>query len=239
MKKHLQGNKHHGPMPLDQRFWARVEKSDGCWLWIGADFKQGYGGISVYGRDMQLAHRVSWELTNGPIPEGMWVLHKCDVRRCVRPDHLYLGTVTENARDAVDRGRATHMVMTGEECPKAKLTEAQVEEIRRLYVAGLKVTYRELSKRYGVTPEQISNIVRGKNWRSGSSRSIKPCTGVTRSRTPKRPRAKLTPEQVLEIRRRFDRGEPQKTIAADYGVSRFAVSLIGRRLNWPSLEERP
>lgn len=89
------------PIP---RFWARVQKSDGCWLWTGCVTAQGYGEMSVNGHPTTM-HRYSYELHHGPIPKGLFVCHTCDVKRCVRPDHLYAGTVADNARDAVQRGR--------------------------------------------------------------------------------------------------------------------------------------
>lgn len=86
------------------RLWSRVEKTDGCWLWTGAKNTGGYGMIQVGGRPIG-AHRLSWELAHGPIPKGAMVLHSCDVRHCVRPDHLRVGSALENAADAVARGR--------------------------------------------------------------------------------------------------------------------------------------
>jgi hypothetical protein len=98
------------------RFWAKVEKraGDGCWLWTGCCGDNGYGQVRV-GYAMVPAHRVAWEMVNGPIPEELWALHDCDrrypagdksYRRCVRPDHLFLGTAGDNSRDAVGKGRA-------------------------------------------------------------------------------------------------------------------------------------
>ncbi|MHB8742598.1 MAG: HNH endonuclease signature motif containing protein [Sulfuricaulis sp.] len=89
------------------RFWSKVEKSDGCWLWRGAIIPKGYGYFHVGGRLGQNlgAHRVSWRITNGEIPKGMFVLHKCDVRNCVRPEHLWLGTAMDNTKDMVAKGR--------------------------------------------------------------------------------------------------------------------------------------
>lgn len=90
--------------PLEERFWRRVKKTDGCWEWTGGLLSSGYGACFV-GAYSTGAHRVSWELANGPIPDGLWVLHHCDNRPCVRPDHLFLGTVLDNNRDAIAKGR--------------------------------------------------------------------------------------------------------------------------------------
>lgn len=94
--------------PLELRFWPKVQKSDGCWLWIaGGDGKTGYGRIREgrAGRPTLLAHRVAWELTFGPIPDGLFVCHHCDTPRCVRPDHLFLGTSDDNNKNAAAKGR--------------------------------------------------------------------------------------------------------------------------------------
>ena len=86
------------------RFWTKVKKTKDCWLWTASIVGNGYGGFSLDGQ-MRRAHRVAWELTFGPVPDGYQVLHKCDVRPCVRPDHLFLGTHTDNLRDAAAKGR--------------------------------------------------------------------------------------------------------------------------------------
>ena len=97
----MMSNRH---IPLEQRFWSRVIKADGCWQWTGPTFPFGHGSISAHGKTTR-AHRVSWELHNGPIPVGMHVLHKCDNPPCVNPEHLYLGTNVENTRDRDARRR--------------------------------------------------------------------------------------------------------------------------------------
>ena len=86
------------------RFWAKVAIGDGCWTWTAAITAFGYGVIQWQGKKRP-AHRIAWELTYGPIPAGKWVLHKCDNPPCVRPDHLFLGTVIDNVADMVAKGR--------------------------------------------------------------------------------------------------------------------------------------
>ena len=94
-------------MTYEERFWLKVHRGDGCWEWHGCRLsqepKRNYG-IAWNGYDIR-AHRYSWELTNGPVPAGMHVLHRCDNPPCVRPDHLFLGTQGDNLRDAVEKGR--------------------------------------------------------------------------------------------------------------------------------------
>jgi hypothetical protein len=95
--------------PLDERFWSKVRKTDGCWLWVGAHDDNGYGRLGKpYGADGPSyvpAHRLSWILNRGPIPPGAHILHRCDVRECVRPEHLFLGTQAINMADKVAKGR--------------------------------------------------------------------------------------------------------------------------------------
>lgn len=96
--------------PLEERFWAKVAKSDSCWNWTGSLAGSGYGYLHIgdkVERKPRTAHRVSWEIHNGPIPEGLWVLHKCDNRKCVNPEHLFIGDRVDNMRDCAAKGRVT------------------------------------------------------------------------------------------------------------------------------------
>ncbi len=91
-----------------ERFWAKVRKGEGCWLWVGAKQHNGYGYLHSGGHSIRKplrAHRVSWELHNGPIPDGLRVLHSCDTPCCVNPAHLFLGTQSDNMKDCAAKGR--------------------------------------------------------------------------------------------------------------------------------------
>lgn len=159
---------------LARRFWAFVDRSGKCWLWRGSRAARGYGRFMVGSRrdgtrKSERAHRVAWELKRGPIPAGLCVLHRCDNPPCVRPAHLWLGTCRDNFADmrAKGRGRNGARVHRGERHSLAKLTRAEVEEIRRGYEAG-GTSQRELGKRFGVGQTQISRIIRGHRWREGN-----------------------------------------------------------------------
>lgn len=110
------------------RFWAKVRKSDGCWEWTAAIFQtRGYGQFQLDGKPHR-AHRVSFAWANGPIPDGQQVLHRCDNRRCVRPDHLFLGTQMDNITDMFTKRRENKA--HGEGHYRARLTDEDVRDIR-------------------------------------------------------------------------------------------------------------
>lgn len=132
---------------------------DDCWEWRAYRMPAGYGVFAVRHGDVRFAHRVSWELINGPIPAGMVVCHRCDNPPCVNPDHLFLGTIAENNADM--RAKKRHKI--GERHGSAKLTEAEVQTIRRLLTSG--ASQRSIAARFGVGQMSISDIARGVTWR--------------------------------------------------------------------------
>lgn len=146
-----------------RRFWLAVTKTEGCWEWDRkARGSWGYGRIWWNGR-VRKAHHVSWEIHCGAITNGLWVLHHCDNPSCVRPDHLYLGTAADNARDMVGRGRSRAGPPPGEANPSAVLTEAIVRDIRRRVQAGEQ--YRAISRDIGVSETTVRSAALRETWR--------------------------------------------------------------------------
>lgn len=157
---------------LEQRFWAKVDRRgpDECWLWTATVVGKGYGsmwpggpvGTKVY------AHRLSWTLHFGEIPDGLFVCHRCDTPRCVNPTHLFLGTNLDNVRDMIAKGRKRQVVAIperrarGERQGRAKLTRAAVREIRRRAVNGIRGC--DLAAEFGLSRQSISEIVNRKTW---------------------------------------------------------------------------
>ncbi len=147
-------------LTLEERFWSKVDKTtaDGCWLWTRS-CRHGYGTFSLSDGMLAPAHRVAWVLTHGPIPDGLWVLHACDVRACVNPAHLWLGTREDNMQDMVKKGRSA----LGEKNGRSVLSKAQVIVLRRLYATG-EAGGAELARRFGVSPSNVDYILQGVTW---------------------------------------------------------------------------
>ena len=150
------------------RFWAKVdtENGSGCWLWTGGRFTgehgSGRGFFNAKGlKKNVMAHRVMYELVKGPIPEGVLVLHTCNRGGdgCVTPSHLYLGDHKTNARDRGEAGRTRNGHLPGY---RAKLTWAQVQEIRARGLAGQ--SQAALGRKYGVSAHTIRRVLSGQTW---------------------------------------------------------------------------
>ena len=156
-------------MDLETRFWSKVDKTGDCWIWTGTKTLAGYGR-KIINHKAFYTHRLVWELVNGKIPDGMEICHRCDNPSCVRPNHLFLGTQADNTHDAINKKRLNN---SGENNGRAKLTLAQVREIKEVYVhsprgqaiQGKENSQASLASLYNVTRYAIRAIVNGKTWR--------------------------------------------------------------------------
>lgn len=136
-------------------FWSHVQGGDGCWLWDGVKTKLGYGAFTIR-RQQRLAHRLMFEAINGAIPAGMCVCHVCDVRNCVRPDHLFLGTQAVNMRDMTRKGRNLGALAGG-----AKVRKLSDEQVRQIRKAPASRQHLELAREYGIDASSLRRIRTG------------------------------------------------------------------------------
>lgn len=144
---------------FERRFWDKVNVSKDCWLWIGG--KSGNYGAIYYKGKLLHANRASWLIEHGRLPK-LFVLHKCDVKLCIRPSHLFLGTKSDNAIDAVKKGIIMGRPHYGSDNGNSKFTEVQVAAIKRDSRDGL--TRKEIICKYKLT-SGIGPILRGETWR--------------------------------------------------------------------------
>jgi hypothetical protein len=221
------------PETILQRFEARFipEPNSGCWLWDGDVEGGGYGVFflrkekidGVWKKIRIKAHRVSWELHRGEVPDGLMVCHSCDVRLCVNPVHLFIGTAADNSADMVFKDRAPR----GERQGSSKLTAEVVRSIM-----GSTETSEVLADRFGVTFQTISNIRRGLTWRH---------LKLARTDDPKKnqgaPGSKhhgaiLSEADIPGIRERLANGEGCASIGRSIGVSDAVIRHIKFGRSW-------
>lgn len=144
-------------------FEKHVLKGDGCWLWNGYRNQSGYGVTRVGGRGSKaiFAHRLSWEIHKGPIPDGLHVLHRCDNPQCVNPEHLFLGTDLDNQRDRIAKGRpGGGCFKAGDRSPVVKHSDAKISLMRAERAAWKRVI--DISREYGIQRDYLSRILNGK-----------------------------------------------------------------------------
>jgi DNA-binding CsgD family transcriptional regulator len=178
------------------RFWSRIEKqANGCWIWTGArgGYRRHYGVFNPTGRYPQVyTHRFAYELAHGPIPSGMYVCHNCptgDNPLCCNPDHLFLGTPTDNVQDALRKNQVPRGINSGsfqhrtpvvqsltqssfadssrprgERNGNARLTAVQVREIRKIAASGT-MTYTEIAQMFRIARSTVHQIISGRSWR--------------------------------------------------------------------------
>ena len=142
---------------------VEVDFKTSCWNWVKCLLPNGYGRIFIKG-ETKGVHRVSYEEFNGPIPKGMFVCHHCDNPGCVKPSHLFIGTQSDNLKDAFGKGRLTPPCIRGEAHVSSKLVENDVHEIRRLYATG-RVTQAVLGKMWRISEVMAGKIVNRRKWK--------------------------------------------------------------------------
>ena len=143
------------------RFWAKVDvkgKND-CWLWKANSLPAGYGTLSLSGKKI-LAHRFSWQLAYGKIPDGLCVLHHCDNPPCVNPNHLFIGSPADNVQDMIEKGRDP--IQKGELNPKSKLKDEDIPKIKEILSQGF--YQKEIASLFGVSSTTINGINTGRYW---------------------------------------------------------------------------
>lgn len=215
---------------------TQIDDTTGCLMWQGATTAGGYGTIRVDGEN-RYTHRVMYQAHHGSLPEEKPnVCHTCDRPACVNPDHLWAGDDADNMQDASEKDRLPddRPEYRGESHHDAKLTKADVVEIRERYAAGGD-TQAGLADEFGVNQSEIGFIVRGEYWPDADG----PLTKVGRGRNGSDTGAgggnrKLTESDVVEIRRRYQKEDmSQYDLADEYSISRSAIGAIVRGESWP------
>ena len=203
-----------------ERFWGNVSKlneaNGGCWVWIGRTNKCGYGSFSISNKEHKRAHRYSWELRWGKLSSSrIMVCHKCDIRVCVNPDHLFIGLAEDNNRDCIAKGRNAHGLSSG----RHKLTLDNVKEILTSNLSNV-----ELGKKFSVDHSSIARIRSGKGWKQTiANLDLKSNHLVGKSKK------RLTIDDIRFIKQSAARSID---LEKQFNISRSQISRIRKGLRW-------
>lgn len=223
---------------VEERFWKYVTKgkSSECWIWESAILPNGYGVLWIgdnekYKPTSKYVHRISWIIHYDSIPKDHLVCHRCDVRACVNPEHLFVGTPADNSKDMVIKERS-----------RSDFSAQQVAEMRRLYLSGKHPT-QEIAKMYAVSRWNVLNAIKGNTWSHiplpkdfgesypDSKQAYKQLTEQKRM-AGRQAIAKLSIKKADDIRMLYRRGYTQDQIASQYGVDISTISRVVNGLIW-------
>lgn len=227
--------------PLEDRFWSKVNTrgDDECWPWMGHLNNKGYGMIRLgsANRGKVLAHRLSYELAKGKIPEGSVIMHMCDNPACVNPAHLSVGTQKQNMLDKVAKGRDRNGSRRGSQIGTSVLTDEQVASIRERYIAGIKMN--DILSEFGVSRPTVKRIISGKTWAhlfgvmGPDLEQLKACKRG--SGWLPVDEAKLDISKARELKKLLSSGMSSNDVAAMFGLSRRYVDDIRKGINWKNV----
>lgn len=225
------GRRTYYRQPIAERFYSHIiiNEDNGCWEWDGPPGSSGYGWFSLTSSTHMASHRVSYLLTHNGIPENLEVLHTCDNKICVRPDHLFLGTQQDNVDDMIEKGRANYA--RGSQSGAAKLMEQDVVTIRQMADNG--IALKIIASIYSLDGSTISGIVHGKYW----SHVEGPLQESLKIRGDRHNLAKLTSENIPTIYTMHKAGITQKVIASFFGVTQATISCVLRGVTWSHISQ--
>jgi len=222
-------------MPLKERlqFYSQEVDENDCFIWQGRVGKDGYG--ILWWKDYPYrAHRISYELYNGEIPEGKVVCHTCNNKLCVNPDHLYAATQAKNTQDAARDGLMAQK--TGEDSHVSKLTREQAIEIIKRRKKGEKAEF--ISKDYGITHWTVYDLMKGKSWPDIDRNSIQGEAAKDAVGRIKNTQTKLSESQVKQLKTKLNKGSSLNQLAIEFNVSKKLISNIKKGVAWNHVHPR-
>lgn len=211
----------------EKRFHTLYDVGEDCWNWTGSLNSGGYGKWKC-----GAASRQAWKYAYGEIPAGMQVCHKCDNRKCVRPSHLFLGTIRDNQLDKVSKNRHAR----GSSIGNSVMTEKHVLEIRKMRISGS--TYKEISQKYGYSWDLVRKVCKNEGWQHvplGQESAKIPQFRGNYKKGSNSPSSKIKESDVIAIRKMLEDGHKIKNIAKDFSVSASTICDIKSKRTWAHL----